>query len=86
MYLSILQLIAVSIANLLIGSLIGYQFQNKKINKFKKELRIKDASLKGMWSAQEKKQKNKRLESDRLFNKKNEEDPGHVSDVYQANG
>ena len=85
MYLSILQLIAVSIANLLIGSLIGYQFQNKKINKFKKELRIKDASLKGMWSAQEKKQKNKRLDSNHSSNN-TEVNPSHVSDVYQANG
>ena len=39
-----------------------------------------------MWSAQEKKQKNKRIDSGRLFNLKKEEDPGHVSDVYQANG
>ena len=86
MYLSILQLALVAIVTLIIGSILGYQIRSPKINQLKKELRIKDASLKGMWSVQEKKQKNKRLESGRLFNKKNEEDPGHVSDVYQANG
>lgn len=84
MYLSVLQLIVVSISSFVVGGILGYRLQSKKINSLTKEVRIKDASIKGLWSAQEKKMKQRSANSKFGTSPSAESNPKHVSDNYQA--
>jgi len=83
MYLSLFQLIGIATFLILIGGIIGYCLQLKKIKSLKNELKIKNASLKGMWSTQEKKNREK-LISKHTSNLDKGINPVHISDSYPS--
>ena len=81
MHLSFLQLFIATTILIALGGLLGYRLQKRKITTLKKELKIKDASLKGMWSAQDKKHRKESKPSTPL-NEGNV--PTHISDSFSA--